>query len=102
MIHVFETKYASNQFLHAFVEKFKNIKYKTQNTGQGEQFYQNTWPNFKDDLEEGDEIAFQGIIRNTHTLKKYFDKHNISILTSFDIDIFCSEERGQSTTHATI
>jgi len=76
MIHVFETKYASNQFLYAFVEKFKNIKYKTQNTGQGEQFYQNTWPNFKDDLEEGDEIAFQGIIRNTHTLKKYFDKHN--------------------------
>ena len=75
MIHVFETKYASNQFLYAFVEKFKNIKYKTQNTGQGEQFYQNTWPTFSN-LNENDEIVFQGIIRNTHTLKKYFDKHN--------------------------
>ena len=75
MIHVFETKYASNQFLYAFVEKYKHTKYKTQNTGKGQKFYQNTWPTFSN-LNENDEIAFQGIIRNTHTLKKYFDKHN--------------------------
>lgn len=77
MIHVFETKYASNPFLHAFVNKYDNIKYRNVETGVGEEFYRNIWPNFNPQkLNDGDEIAFQGIIRNTHFFKKHFDKHN--------------------------
>ena len=75
MIHVFETKHVTNPFLHSFVEKYSNKKYQTKK-GQGKLFYRNSWPNFNGQLNDGDEIAFQGIIRNTHTLKKYFDKHN--------------------------
>ena len=75
MIHVFETKHVVRQFTHAFVEKLPNKKYDCVENA-GEEFFRTSWPNFRDDLQEGDEIAFQGIIRNTHTLKKYFDKHN--------------------------
>jgi len=75
MIHIFETKHVVRQFTHAFVEKLPNKKYDCIENA-GEEFFRTSWPNFKDDLQEGDEIVFQGIIRNTHTLKKYFDTHN--------------------------
>src|SRR5210317_1964965 len=74
MIHVFETKKVVEQFTHSFVEKISNRKYRCVENA-GEEFFRTSWPNFKNDLQEGDEIAFQGIIRNTHTLKKYIDNN---------------------------
>jgi len=75
MIHVFNTKKVVEQFTHSFVKNLSHKIYKNAK-GTGEEFFNEYWPDFRDDIRDGDEIAFQGIIRNTHTLKKYFDKHN--------------------------
>ena len=75
MIHVFDTKQVVKQFTHSFVKTLPH-KIHWEKEGEGEDFYSNSWPDFDNKLEVGDEIVFQGIIRNTHTLKKYFDKHN--------------------------
>ena len=75
MIHVFNTKKNVEQFTHSFVKNLSHKIYKNAK-GDGKQFFNEYWPDFRDDIRDGDEIAFQGIIRNTHTLKKYFDTHN--------------------------
>ena len=69
MIHVFSTKPSSDEFLQNFVETKEHKFYKFEGKG-GEKFYDRQWPDFKT-IPQGDEVAFQGIIRNTHEIKNY-------------------------------
>jgi len=72
MIFVFRTKNSSLKFLKAFAENsghkvkvFDNIE------GDGEQFYNYSWPNFQ--MNEDVEFCFQGLIRGSEKLKPYMN-----------------------------
>ncbi len=75
MIYTFETKRSSNKFIHGFVKNFESKNF-TYVTGPGEQFYNISWPSWNETLENGVEIAFQGIIRNTHKLVEACKENN--------------------------
>jgi len=74
MIYTFETKRASNKFIHGFARNYENKNF-TYVNGPGEEFYNTRWPSWNEQLESGVEIAFQGIIRNTHKLVEVCEKN---------------------------
>jgi len=71
MIYVFSTKWASDQFVEGFVKKrehkiFRSAERPGPNEGiAADRFYRFYWPEWDQKLENV-EVAFQGIIRNTH------------------------------------
>lgn len=68
MIYAFNTKPASSIFIKAFIKNFKN-KYFDFKKIPGEVRYDIDWPEWNGDIPEGVEVAFQGILRNTHKIK---------------------------------
>ena len=73
MIYVFSTKWASDQFVEGFVKKrehkiFRSAERPGPNEGiAADRFYRFYWPEWDQKLENV-EVAFQGIIRNTHEI----------------------------------
>ena len=73
MIYVFSTKWATDQFVEGFAKKqehkiFKPSEKPGKNEGiAADRFYRFYWPEWDQKLENV-EVAFQGIIRNTHEL----------------------------------
>ena len=73
MIYLFSTKWATDQFIQGFAKKLKH-KFFTPSEKPGpnksiaaDRFYRFHWPEWDGKLENV-EVAFQGIIRNTHEL----------------------------------
>ena len=73
MIYLFSTKWATDQFIQGFASKQKH-KFFTPSEKPGpnesiaaDRFYRFHWPEWDGKLENV-EVAFQGIIRNTHEL----------------------------------
>ena len=71
MIYVFSTKWASDQFVEGFVKKrehkiFRSAERPGPNEGiAADRFYRFHWPDWDKKLDNV-EVAFQGLIRNTH------------------------------------
>ena len=74
MIYLFSTKWATDQFIEGFAKTKDHILFKPEErTGQNEglaadRFYRFHWPEWDGTFPKDVEIAFQGIIRNTHEL----------------------------------
>ena len=68
MIWGFGTKTTANQFIQAFIQKKENRFFDSQQKDTGEKYYNFHWPDWGYKLDKGVEIAFQGLIRNTHEL----------------------------------
>ena len=73
MIYLFSTKWATDQFIQGFASKQENRFFKSaERPGPNEsiaadRFYRFHWPDWDQKLENV-EVAFQGIIRNTHEI----------------------------------
>ena len=68
MIWGFGTKTTANQFIQAFIEKQDNRFFPSIKKDTGEKYYNFHWPDWGYKLDKDVEIAFQGLIRNTHEL----------------------------------
>jgi len=70
MILVFRTKNSSNKYVESFANNSGHqIKIIDNVEGEGEQFFNYSWPNFK--MNDDDEFCFQGLIRGSEKLKPY-------------------------------
>ena len=73
MIYLFSTKWATDQFIQGFASKQENRFFKSaerpgpNDSIAADRFYRFYWPEWDQKLENV-EVAFQGIIRNTHEI----------------------------------
>ena len=73
MIYLFSTKWATDQFIQGFAKKYKHKFFKSaekpgpNDSIAADRFYRFYWPEWDQKLENV-EVAFQGIIRNTHEI----------------------------------
>ena len=73
MIYLFSTKWATDQFIQGFAKKQKHKFFPSaekpgpNDSIAADRFYRFHWPEWDGKLENV-EVAFQGIIRNTHEL----------------------------------
>ncbi len=70
MIYVFDVKRASSPFVNKFVKKYPNTVFNNLE-GEGEKFYNYTWPKWDGDIPKNTEVVFQGLLRGT---KEVYDK----------------------------
>ena len=69
MIYLFSTKWATDQFIQGFASKQENRFFTSEEMpgSNPDRFYRFHWPEWDQKLENV-EVAFQGIIRNTHEI----------------------------------
>ena len=72
IFHLFETRRASKEYLKDFAHKKEQKYYAMEGGGLAPFFYRGNWPQWQPDtLKDDDVLCFQGLLRNTHTLKPY-------------------------------
>ncbi len=64
MMYVFDCKLASSPFVNKFAKEHKHIVFNNKE-GDGEKFYNFSWPTWNGDIPEDCEVVFQGLIRGT-------------------------------------
>jgi len=74
MIYIFRTKNSTNKFVDAFAQNSGKTcqSFDAKETNSGEHLYNYTFPSFGGSIPEDAEFCFQGLIRGTHKLKKFF------------------------------
>jgi len=77
IFHLFETRKASREYLKDFAHNKEQKYYIMEGAGFAPNFYQGSWPKWQPDiLKDDDVLCFQGLLRNTHTLKPYLKTHD--------------------------
>ena len=61
---VFDVKRSSSPFVNKFASKQSPILFNNLE-GEGEKFYNYTWPEWNGDIPKDQEVVFQGLIRGT-------------------------------------
>lgn len=67
MIYVFDVKRASSPFVNKFVKQFNHKTYNNKE-GEGEKFYNFSWPDWDGDIPKDCQVVFQGLLRGTREI----------------------------------